>query len=244
MPNQLLDPDPSGYPGLFASFLDNTALWLYRGGPDPGAKGGFDHIPEATLSCSVMFVSVGQWALSAQTSGKPYSAGRFRREMEQVAARLKAYNVKVGRPVAVLHSLNYSPLGYSRLQCPAADWRTPDRIEAFNAVLQQVALKASLHFVDTTDVIGPIWDSGKCSLSPDRRVCMMCLHVPACAVIPPPHTHTHARTPTHPHPPTHPPTHTHTYTHCLHLHVRCLRVSALGGFAAPPCLLYLHRTGL
>ena len=206
-PDQLLDTE--GNPGRRASFLDSTAHWVYRGGSDPAAKSGFTRIPEVTLACSVMFVSVGQWALSSQTHGKPFSASRYRREMEQLAARLKAYNVNAGRPVAVLHSLNYSPLGFDRLRCPGIDWRTPDRIEEFNAVLQQVALKAGLHFVDTTDVIGPIWDSGTFACP---------TVVPACAVMPPHHSN--------PHP------------HTLLTSTTPPRVCSLcGDFAAPPRLL-------
>lgn len=103
-------------------------------------------------ACTHVFAEVGQWDLADRKKWKPSDA-KFR---DELSAGLSAL-----QPTALL-SINYNPLGGSKLQCASKDWRTPDVIDAYNSVAEDVAIAQNITFIDNNkNVIGPVWDSAK-----------------------------------------------------------------------------------
>jgi hypothetical protein len=51
-------------------------------------------------------------------------------------------------------------LGDVYSSCPPRDWRYPPVIEGYNSIIKSLCEKYELPFLDTNDIIGPMWDSG------------------------------------------------------------------------------------
>jgi hypothetical protein len=62
---------------------------------------------------------------------------------------------------------SYNPLGDAISSCPATDWRYPPVIDGYNSIIKSLCEKHELTYLDTNDIIGPMWDSGNdfCHLS-------------------------------------------------------------------------------
>ncbi len=44
--------------------------------------------------------------------------------------------------------------------CPPKDWRYPPVIDEYNRIIEDISNANGLPYVDTTDIVGPMWDSG------------------------------------------------------------------------------------
>jgi hypothetical protein len=62
---------------------------------------------------------------------------------------------------------SYNPLGDQISSCPATDWRSPPVIDGYNSIIKSLCEKYELTYLDTNDIIGPMWDSSNdwCHLS-------------------------------------------------------------------------------
>ena len=43
--------------------------------------------------------------------------------------------------------------------CPQKDWRYPPVIDAYNEILQRLSETKNVPYIDTNDIVGPMWDS-------------------------------------------------------------------------------------
>jgi hypothetical protein len=66
---------------------------------------------------------------------------------------------EVGGLTIYLRSINYNPLGGIIASCPPTDWRSPMVIDGYNAILKRLAAEFHLPFIDSTFIVGPLWDS-------------------------------------------------------------------------------------
>jgi hypothetical protein len=134
------------------------------------------------LGCTHTVIALGQWPLSGkrpQTAngapGKtypenenvkdhgPYGPTEFGEDMEIVAQEARAYLDNpsvVGAKMVALRSINYNGLGYPGLQCPPEEGRTmPHLVDQYNTELRRIAIRYKLPFLDTSDLMRPIWDT-------------------------------------------------------------------------------------
>ena len=44
--------------------------------------------------------------------------------------------------------------------CPPQDWRYPPIIDEYNAIIQSICNDYDLPFMNTNEIVGPMWDSG------------------------------------------------------------------------------------
>ena len=103
----------------------------------------------------------GQWEAAAVG---PQAARGYATPLADFAEDLDALARLVGgltrRPMWFL-ATGYSPLGCIRTACPALDRRLPPVADAYNAVARAVAAAHAprVGFVDTRDIVGPMWDA-------------------------------------------------------------------------------------
>jgi len=109
--------------------------------------------------CHYVILGYGQW-LAGWPSVPPYSTKRFAESVEWTIERI---NLLSDKTKVIWRSMHYNPLGDKISSCPPQDWRSPPVVDAYNNVLRNKLAKGSsrLMFVDTTFIIGPMWDSAK-----------------------------------------------------------------------------------
>ena len=57
-------------------------------------------------------------------------------------------------------SNNYNPLGNAFLFCPPGDWRRPDYVDTYNNILEAVAKRNGVPYIDNNyEISGVAWDS-------------------------------------------------------------------------------------
>ena len=120
--------------------------------------GPFDvHGIARCCSRGLVILHVGQWDLGWPSDNLtrygPLGA-TFRRALRPMVQALHAV---LGKNLNVM-STHYIPLNCAVTQCPPSDWRTPPLIEQANRVMREIAEAESVPFIDTHDLLAPIWD--------------------------------------------------------------------------------------
>lgn len=105
--------------------------------------------------CDKMVIAMGQWPASFNPPGLTTPAN-FEIQMQELLMRL---NQTFAPSSLFLRSIHYAPLNFRTLACPPQDWRNPQVIEAYNRALRRLAVKFGVRYIDTNDIIGPVWDS-------------------------------------------------------------------------------------
>lgn len=108
--------------------------------------------------CTHAVIGYGQWPASDNTGSKPYSQHRFRTELATVARQIQALR-NTSSVRFFLNSVNYNGLGILTTSCPPIDHRTVAVIDMFNSVIQQIAQRYAISYVDLNAILGPLWDS-------------------------------------------------------------------------------------
>jgi hypothetical protein len=62
-------------------------------------------------------------------------------------------------PTFYLRSMNYNPLGGLIASCPPTDWRSPVVVDGYNTILRRLAKSFNITYIDSTFIVGPMWDS-------------------------------------------------------------------------------------
>ena len=106
--------------------------------------------------CSATLFHFGQWDLSSQ-SGLHAIEDSERDHHKLLNKSLSSAPGMVGR--VAIAACNPSPLSCMVTTCPPLDWRTPPNFELYNAMLQRVAKSWDVPFIDTSKVVGPVWDT-------------------------------------------------------------------------------------
>jgi len=97
----------------------------------------------------------GQWPLSYYQKNAPYSADLFYKETVGLMKRLASAEANH----VFFHSCNYNSLGAIITSCPPMDFRTPPAVDMVNRALHDAAKKHRVHYIDLSDIVGPMWDS-------------------------------------------------------------------------------------
>ena len=58
-----------------------------------------------------------------------------------------------------VRNVHENPLGKRISSCPPTDWRNPEVVRVYNELLLEVCARLKLPFIDTTDIIQPMWDT-------------------------------------------------------------------------------------
>jgi hypothetical protein len=98
-------------------------------------------------NCTFAIVGVGQWAASKGVTFPDYY-----KQMDSGMQILESLGINV-----VLR--NYNPLGDVISQCPPGDRRSPVVIDEYNEILRNLARKHNVSFIDTGDMMDPMWDA-------------------------------------------------------------------------------------
>ena len=110
-----------------------------------------------TEACDAIVVAVGQWPVGYD-GHRATIVGSFYTQMHQAMAMLQQHENTKDTPLYA-RSINYNPMGDNKVRCPPQDWRSPNVIEAYNAVIQQVCAERGIAFVDSSFIVGPMWDA-------------------------------------------------------------------------------------
>jgi len=107
-------------------------------------------------SCSTVLIGVGQWP-AGWPGGAPLSFQEYEESMRNALSSFQ----KVGsdRFEIFVRNTHENPLGYMISSCPPTDWRNPEVIRIYNQILGEICTELDLHFLDTTSIITPMWDS-------------------------------------------------------------------------------------
>jgi hypothetical protein len=55
---------------------------------------------------------------------------------------------------------SYNPLGDAHTTCRPHDWRYPPLIDEYNSIIDSLCKEYNVSYIDTNDIVGPLWDSG------------------------------------------------------------------------------------
>jgi len=112
--------------------------------------------------CEDVIVALGQWPLSFKNGDQFQSQQDYKGNMTKIA---DSFLAKHPDKKLIFRSIHYIPLNRMRLSCPPTDWRSPVLVDMYNEILRQVVESYSafpkLRFVDTSEVIRPIWDTAE-----------------------------------------------------------------------------------
>jgi len=107
-------------------------------------------------ACSIFLVAVGQWPASLH-GGRPTLKHEYHDQMKVMLHDLKESHPDVE---IFMRSIHYNPLSRMISACPPRDWRSPAVINAYNKAIADVCNQfENVNFVDTSFIVGPMWDS-------------------------------------------------------------------------------------
>ena len=115
-----------------------------------------DQFVRKALGCNITIVGLGQWS-AGKKPRKVVPATTFPEYMKSLKTGIthwKALGIKM-----VLRKMHYNPLGDIKTQCPPQDHRSPPVIDGYNEIVQSLARKHNITYIDTGDVMDPMWDS-------------------------------------------------------------------------------------
>ena len=114
-------------------------------------------------ACTVIVLGIGQWP-AGYPGGEPFGFDEYAEEM---FVSLTNFRVQLKelygthRPHIFVRSVHENPLGNQISKCPPTDWRNPEVIRIYNEILEGVCSRVGLHFIDTNEIIQPLWDSAE-----------------------------------------------------------------------------------
>ena len=54
--------------------------------------------------------------------------------------------------------ISYNGLGERWISCPPQDWRSPNVVDMYNVIIEEVCKKFSVPFIDTQSITGIMWE--------------------------------------------------------------------------------------
>ena len=110
-------------------------------------------------NCTHVIIGIGQWP-AGWPGGAPTSFSEYESSMKIEVANFSAVlRKRVPSFQIFIRSMHENPLGNLISACPPGDWRNPEVVRIYNEILLSVSEQLSIPFLDTTDIIMPLWDS-------------------------------------------------------------------------------------
>lgn len=110
-------------------------------------------------NCTHIIIGIGQWD-AGWPEGAPTSFSEYESSMKSGLANFTGTLARVMPFSRVfVRSMHENPLGNRISACPPGDWRNPEVVRVYNEILLSVTQELSMPFLDTTDIIMPLWDT-------------------------------------------------------------------------------------
>jgi hypothetical protein len=145
------------YPAEFAAHVAGGGSSRF------GAVTNFTQMKE----CKTTILTFGQW-----DAGKPGQPPHYNEALgypTPTVEYVKAYEVlldaleqRYGFDMSrvIVINTHYNPPGDLITACPPKDWRSIPVIDEYNKFVRAMCARRGIDFIDTRDIIGPVWDSG------------------------------------------------------------------------------------
>ena len=75
-----------------------------------------------------------------------------------------------GTSKVFMRSVNYNGMSVAITHCPPYDHRSPPVIDMMNSVLHRLTMELKIPYIDTNDIMGPMWDSAQDYCHPKGKV--------------------------------------------------------------------------
>lgn len=107
-------------------------------------------------NCTHAVIGIGQWP-----AGWPGDAPMGFQDYEQSmhGGLVNFTNIVNTSTKVYVRNVHENPLGNIISSCPPRDWRNPEVVRIYNELLLEVCTRLKYHFIDTTDILGPMWDT-------------------------------------------------------------------------------------
>jgi len=109
-------------------------------------------------NCSDALIGVGQHP-AGWVDFKPMGFNEYHDSMLNGLQEFQ--RVVQGSVRTVVRSVHENPLGNRISDCPPTDWRNPEVIRVYNELLKSICDQLSIDFVDTAEIISPMWDTAQ-----------------------------------------------------------------------------------
>ena len=108
------------------------------------------------VNCNITIVGLGQWSAGKKPRKviPATTLPEYYKELQNGILNWKSLGVKMA-----LRKIHYNPLGDISTQCPPIDWRSPPVIDGYNEIVQTLAEKHNIPYIDAGAVMDPMWDS-------------------------------------------------------------------------------------
>ena len=119
----------------------------------------FENILGPTIMCRRIVFGFTQW-LAGHPHGRPTLFPEYHNMTIVLMDLLKSKEntlKELGAEVYI-RSVHYVSLYKWLGDCPPKDWRSPPVIDGYNAILKYLCKERGISFIDTTFLIGPVWD--------------------------------------------------------------------------------------
>merc|ERR1712183_654573 len=91
--------------------------------------------------------------------GHPTTINNYKKALRMGMEALTQVANESSRHINILYrSTHYNPIGDRIGSCPPSDWRSPPIIDLYNGVMERVCQEYGLPYIDTTDIMGILWD--------------------------------------------------------------------------------------
>jgi len=112
-----------------------------------------------TANCTDVVLGIGQWP-AGWPGGRPLQFDTYESGMRAGLISFVRNIDELNRSVRIyVRNVHENPLGAGPGSCPAGDWRNPEVIRIYNEILAEVCRELKIPFLDTTDIMTPLWDS-------------------------------------------------------------------------------------
>ena len=120
-------------------------------------------------NCDYTIIGYGQWPASYVTTSRAYTSEVFNHEMRIMMQKTLPpyYN---GTSKVFMRSVNYNGMSVAITHCPPYDHRSPPVIDMMNSVLRRLTMELKIPYIDTNDIMGPMWDSAQDYCHPKGKV--------------------------------------------------------------------------
>ena len=119
-----------------------------------------DKIAELVTSsgCSISIVAMGQWSTAGATMRNNqifWGVGttRFPDYEKELNAGIQTWKKGIN---FVLRNIHYNGLGYKKTGCPPEDHRIPPVIDGYNEIVQRLAKRNNIQYINSNSVIYPV----------------------------------------------------------------------------------------
>ena len=119
--------------------------------------------------CDYAVIGYGQWPASFMAWPKAWTAEVYAAQMQRVLTQVTSF-ASTSTIKVFIRSVNYNGMGVVHTHCPPIDHRSPPVIDMMNRILVRLCSDTGVSYIDTSHIMGPMWDSAEDYCHPRGRV--------------------------------------------------------------------------